>query len=246
MRYLFRRPARLMPLVILIFFSAPFAEAQDETGTITIHVRGAQNNRALVGAQVLVQGMGIQAPTGQDGTIRLEGIRPGTRTVEVRYLGYAPQQASVTLEAGRSSHVRFAMVVQPIRLAEVRVRARPSRLLRTGFYRRRGGGAGTFFTREEIQKLQPRTLSDLMRRVPGANVFTGRAGMGSANFRGGQMNCPVQFYIDGTMTHQFLIDEVRPEDVEGIEIYRGAASLPPEFNKGTAICGVIVIWTRDR
>jgi len=246
MRYLFLRPAGLLPILILSFFSAPVAQAQDQHGTITIHVHGAQNNRALVGAHVLIQGMGIQAPTGPDGSIRLEGIRPGTRTIEVRYLGYATQVASVTLEPGRASHVRFAMVVQPIRLAEVRVRVRPSRLVQTGFYRRRGGGMGTFFTREQIQKIQPRTMSDLMRRVPGANVFSGRAGMGSANFRGGQVNCPVQFYIDGTMAHQFLIDEVRPEDVEGIEIYRGAASIPPEYNKGTAICGVIVIWTRDR
>jgi len=246
MRDLFLRPALVLSILSLSFFSAPFAEAQDDPGTITIHVRGAQSNRPLAGAQVLVQGLGIHAPTGQDGSVRLEGIRPGTRAVEVRYLGYASQTANVTLEPGRSSHVRFALEVQPIRLAEVRVRVRPSRLLQTGFFGRRGGGMGTFFTRDDIVRMQPRTMSDLMRRVPGANVYSGRGGMGSATFRGGQANCPVQFYIDGTMAAMFMIDEVRPDDVEGLEIYRGAASIPPEFNKGTAICGVIVIWTRDR
>ena len=52
--------------------------------------------------------------------------------------------------------------------------------------------------------------------------------------------------MDGTLTGNMLMDEVRPEDVEGLEIYRGAASLPPEFNKGSAMCGAVVIWTRDR
>ncbi len=241
------RPVRFLPLLALgFFYSPPLAQAQDEVSALTVRVRAAHDLKPLSGAQVVVQGIGIGGATRPDGSITLFGLRPGTRTIEVRYLGYETQRAQVTLEAHRVSETRFDLAMQPIQLAEVRVRARASRLLRTGFYSRRSAGFGTFFTREQIQQMQPRQLSDLMRRVAGANVTTGRAGLGTAGFRGARGSCPVQFYIDGTMASQYLIDEMRPQDVEGLEIYRGAATLPPEYNKGTAMCGVIVIWTRDR
>jgi hypothetical protein len=247
MRLQTRPPARLVFLAALAFFcSAPELIAQEGTSSLTIHLRAAHDGRPLAGGQVIVQGVGITGPTRADGTVRLERLSAGTRTVEVRFLGYASQQAQVTLEPGRSSQLHFALEIQPIQLAAVKVRVPPSRLLRTGFYQRRNAGFGTFFTREEISRMQPRALSDVMHRVAGATVFSSRAGMSSANFRGGSGRCPVQFFVDGAMTSNFLIDEVRAEDVEGIEIYRGAATLPPEYNKGTAICGLIVIWTRDR
>ena len=42
------------------------------------------------------------------------------------------------------------------------------------------------------------------------------------------------------------LDIVDPSTVEGIEIYPGASTVPPQFNtrEGNTICGVIVIWTR--
>jgi hypothetical protein len=247
MRYPIRPPALLTVFAALAFFcSAPEILAQEGTSSLTVHMRTAQDGRPLAGGQVIVQGIGISGPTRADGTVHLERLSAGTRTVEVHFLGYASQRAQVTLEPGRSSQLHFALEVDPIRLAEVKVRVPPSRLLRTGFFQRRSAGFGTFFTREEIVRMHPLALSDVMHRVAGATVFRSRSGLSSANLRGGTGRCPVQFFVDGTMTSYFLIDEVRPEDVEGIEIYRGAATLPPEYNKGTAICGLIVIWTRDR
>jgi hypothetical protein len=40
------------------------------------------------------------------------------------------------------------------------------------------------------------------------------------------------------------VDELTPDQVEGIEIYRGSSSVPPQFNTGTSMCGVIAIWSR--
>ena len=56
--------------------------------------------------------------------------------------------------------------------------------------------------------------------------------------------CPIQYYVDGVATTGLNIDDVLPRDVEGLEIYRGSSEIPPSFNRGTALCGVIVIWTR--
>src|SRR5690606_18296194 len=122
-------------------------------------------------------------------------------------------------------------------------------LFTNGFFERRGSGFGTFMTRQEIVAMRPRFMSDVLRRVAGINLVNSPYGGSSrASMRGAKTlaSCPIQYYVDGAMTGMFNIDEVRPEDVEGLEIYRGAATIPPSFNKGSAMCGVIVIWTRVR
>ena len=35
-----------------------------------------------------------------------------------------------------------------------------------------------------------------------------------------------------------------PDMVEGIEVYRSAAEIPPQYNGSNSACGVVVIWTR--
>jgi hypothetical protein len=42
------------------------------------------------------------------------------------------------------------------------------------------------------------------------------------------------------------VDDIGIHDVEALELYRGPAGLPPEFNDrlGRPNCGAIVIWTR--
>lgn len=182
--------------------------------------------------------------------LRLTGLAPGSHTIRARYLGYATGSADVQLTAGRSEALRLDLAVQPLELAEVRVQARRSLLETTGFNSRRTAGFGTFVTRDDIVRMQPRFLSDVLRRVAGMDLSSGRPGGSSrVRVRGTKVmmgSCPIQYYVDGTMAAYFNVDDVRPEDVAGLEIYRGAATIPPAYNKGTALCGVVLIWTRDR
>jgi hypothetical protein len=39
-------------------------------------------------------------------------------------------------------------------------------------------------------------------------------------------------------------DLVAPGAIEGIELYRGTATIPAEFLTPQARCGVVAIWTR--
>ena len=49
----------------------------------------------------------------------------------------------------------------------------------------------------------------------------------------------------GARPMDYRIDDmVLPSSVEGIEIYRGLSTVPPEFLNPDAECGVIAIWTR--
>jgi hypothetical protein len=66
--------------------------------------------------------------------------------------------------------------------------------------------------------------------------------------------CPVQIFVDGFLaTRQGMapiqdfvsIDQlVSPQSLEGMEVYRGLSSIPPEFLTANARCGVIALWTR--
>jgi hypothetical protein len=221
--------------------------AQQATATFEISVSAADSESPLVGATVLVEGLGMRGVTDQNGNLRITGLAPGTRRIEVRYLGYAPLEEVVVFSPGRVTRVNALLWSQPIQLAEVRVRARRSILVSRGFFERQRAGQGTFFTRDQIEATRPRHLSDLLRTVSGFQVGTSTFGARPpTSIRGSSVGsrCPIQFFVDGTLTAGFHIDDVQPGDVEGLEIYRGAATVPSTFNRGTAGCGVIVIWTR--
>lgn len=235
-------PAALAAALMLLALPAA---GQEAAATVTVHA--SDTGLPLAGAQVSVREMNVRATTDASGRASLTGLPAGSRALVVRYLGYAPEEVVVTLTPDRVASVALSLRVQPIALAAVAVRAQRSRLQDTGFFQRRSGGFGTFVTREDIERMRPRFLSDVLRRVAGISLQSSAyGGTSRASMRGNKVlgGCPIQYYVDGTMTGFFNIDEVQPQDVEGLEIYRGAATIPPAYNKGSAMCGVIVIWTR--
>jgi hypothetical protein len=237
---------------LLLVLTADRAEPQAQnTAVLEIHVRGAADARALEGALVVVRGTGLSGTTDRDGLLRIHGLAEGTRIVDVRLLGYAPLSRSVAFHADSTAHLLAELAVRPIELDSVQAAAtaRQTNLMRRGFYERKRSGPGTFLTRDDIDRFQPRFLSDVLRRVGGVHVGSSARGQPSTRMRGQQSiagSCPIQYYVDGVLTTAYSIDEMRPEDVDGIEVYRGAASIPASFKRGTASCGVILLWSRVR
>jgi hypothetical protein len=43
-----------------------------------------------------------------------------------------------------------------------------------------------------------------------------------------------------------LGDDVRPNEVEGIEVYRRLSEVPAEYRKAGSECGVVLIWLKER
>jgi hypothetical protein len=243
-----RDASRFSPsLLVLVALAFPSVDlrAQDTSASLEVRVLTDTEERPLSGAQVLVEGVSVRGITDRSGFVRIQQLPAGPRTVTVHYLGYAPMEEVISLVPGRPTRLQVRMGIQPIALSPVRVRANRSILLSRGFYDRQRFGQGTFLTRQEIQQQNPRYMSDVLRRTSGIQVGSSTFGPRPAAYiRGGAGRCPIQYFVDGTLTHNFNIDEVLPGDVEGLEIYRGAATIPPAFNKGTASCGVILIWTR--
>lgn len=222
--------------------------AQTDAAALVVEVRSAESGAPLGGAQVVVEGTGSGGVTDGQGRIRLQGLRAGSGQVSARYLGYAPEVRMVDFTAGSTVSLTLLLVSKPIMLAEVKVRpsAGIRRLYNNGFYRRKLHGPGAFLTRSQIEQRNPQRLSDMLRNIPGLRLATTQFGDGHASMSRAVMGrrCPIQYYMDGVLTHGLNIDDVLPRDVDGLEIYRGSSEIPPDYNRGTALCGVILIWTR--
>ena len=117
------------------------------------------------------------------------------------------------------------------------------------FERRRATGRGTFITRDEIARRNPMTIADLLRTVRGLAVRTsgGRTEVRfvRANTRVDAVDCPPEMWIDGVRAFSATVDEFDPDEVEGIELYRGLGQTPAEYLSRSAGCGLVIIWTRS-
>jgi len=132
--------------------------------------------------------------------------------------------------------------------------------LHEGFKNRLETGLGTYITREDVEARNPTRVTDLLRDVPGIEVTGGAVGNRPSirMVRASNRNCATQIWVDGFLLNRrgltangsllpqdFRIDDVvNPASVEGIEVYRGLSTVPPEFLNMDADCGVIAIWTK--
>jgi hypothetical protein len=234
--------------------------AAQALGTVTGTVLG-DNATPLVQARIRIAGTDPMVLTGKDGRFELGRVAPGHCVLEVRLLGYLAALRPIDVGAGETLHVQVVLASAPIPLKAVEVEVEPERMLPAmrAFEERRAHGNGHFFNRQEIARIQPRVITDVLRRVPGVQiqVVSGAFGsndmvrMGRSTGVTGGRPCPVLFYVNGTpfpVTGDFSINQyIAPEDVIAIEVYAGMSQIPPEFqaNLLNARCGVIAIWTRE-
>lgn len=239
-------------LAALTVFGEPL-QGQRGRATLDVAVTVAATGEPIGGAQVTVAGTRAFGITSDSGTVRLAAVPAGERTLEVRMLGLQPRTVRLTLGEGELRTVPVRMELAPVELQAVRVeaslRTRGTRMLTSaGFFDRRTGGHGTFLTRADLERMQPRFLSDVLRRTTSmkvsSNLFN-RSRVGSQRTgRPPVGQCQVMFFLNGVPVHNFEPDDVPPQDVEGLEIYDGAAEVPSAYARGTAACGAILIWTR--
>ncbi len=107
--------------------------------------------------------------------------------------------------------------------------------------------ANTVFTREDIDRLQPSDVSDLLRRVPGVQVAQagGRGSLPGVYIRGTQ-SAQSLVLVDGqrigsSTSGDSNLQHLNIEQIERVEVLRGSRSV---IYGSDAIGGVIQIFTR--
>ncbi|HEX8849428.1 MAG TPA: carboxypeptidase regulatory-like domain-containing protein [Gemmatimonadaceae bacterium] len=214
-------------------------------------VRGP-SGAALPGARVGIRGTLAEAVADDRGAYTLSDLPAGTQTLEARAIGYRPISRTVTLSSRRplAFDVRFDSTAQILQTVEVTGKAVVDRATEE-FNRAKQRGFGYFLDREAIEQRNAFQASELLRTAPGVMVYnSGLPGSppviqirGSAGFSGA---CQPGLVIDGLQFSNGggdLDQLVRPDDVAGLAVYRGASEVPVEY-QSIGSCGLIQVWTR--
>ncbi len=191
------------------------------------------------------------------GYFHLPSVPRGAFRLRTTRLGYAKTITPYwRIEAGEELTVVVRISPEAVMLAPLEITGRisSSSPVLANFYRRAERGiAGTFITRADIERSNATKLTDLLVNVPGVAIAAATASRGQVvSFERALPvvgSCPVQIYVDGMLASRnqinLPIDElVTPALLEGIEIYKGLGTVPPEFANPLARCGVIALWTR--
>jgi hypothetical protein len=221
-------------------------------GSVFGRVTDATSGEPLANVEVtLLAPNPVQTITNPDGRFSFGNVVPGTAEVRMRHLGYEERRRDLDVEAGRTVEVYATLSTQPIELEPMVVTVASSYLSRTGFFRRARGGAGYAFTQRDFASMDVLEVSQVFTRVPGVTVERTREGMRVVSRRemGRELPGPCQLraYLDGVPMPDWDINQVRPDDVDGIEVHQGLAA-PIEYRNlinpdGTHPCGVVLIWT---
>jgi hypothetical protein len=220
-------------------------------------VLDAQSLQPIEAVNVRIEAQGLQRLTDPEGHFVFPLVDPGSHELALEHLSYGTRTDTVAVGGGELISVEIRMAMRPIELEPltVVVERRPLPPKMHGFYSRMDRGWGDFITRETLDNRQPVRMSQMIGDLPGARLIQIAPGQYSPIFRhqarfmdGRNVSpCPPALYVDGILILDgaSAIDEfVLPTEVEAVEVYKSAASVPARFGGSTAGCGVIVIWTR--
>lgn len=203
----------------------------------------------ISGARVQLDGTPRIAVTRPNGEFLLDSLPPGTQSITVRHLGYAPVEEAVDLVSAEPGSITIRMSEYVPVLETVRVTAARERALdAVGYARRKRAGLGHYLEGDQINT-QALHFSDVLRTVPGIRVQSAGLGRQVVTSTRGANGC-VMFWLDGTpwqsMEPGDIDDFIKPHELGALEVY-SPTNTPAEFQgpRGSS-CTTVVGWTSRR
>lgn len=253
--------APIMAVTLFTLLGGGPGHGQDAKASILGTVVSARTLEPVGGVRVLlrrrIDGEGLQFDTtfatdsDQAGRFRFEKLHAGRYLIEASF--ETDTLRATPLELARAERLLVELTVGRVEgmiLPDLRVdEAGPRPNARTDEVTRRLAAArltGQVITREMIEARNAPTFVDVLRMATGIEVRC-RMSQCLPRMVRAPVGCPgPQVVLDGAGTDVRVLLAVRPEEVEGVEIYNGLAEAPFELVRDPKLarCGVIVVWTR--
>lgn len=214
--------------------------------------------RPLGAADVSVVGVGARVVTEEGGRFRFLQVPAGQYLLVVRRIGFAPTSGIIEVPANDTLRLSYMLARTTNLLDTIRVRETRISMRMAEFEYRRRLGQGQFITQDQIDKRASNQTSDYLRTLSGIDVstltnsqFAGKVALsrreGGSVMGEGTGACAMQVILDGiVMPRNFNLDLLPPpKQIAGIEVYKGSATVPPQFGGADRRCGMIIFWTRE-
>lgn len=242
------RSWRVMAAALLMLIAPGQASGQGRAVLIG-RVVSDSSETPVRGAEVVLEAGRVTTTTNAAGVFRLSGLPAGRHRVVVRQIGFEPAATDLLLSDRDTVAIVVHLRASPVVLDSLVVTAPEGRPLRPDLQAlevRKRMGFGKIFNADDLAAFEGRSILDVLRQyavIEGGGVYSRR---GPTSFQ--QRRCPMQVILDGLPLTRFDFRvDIRLEDLGGMEVYLGSATTPLIFERGTnAMCGVIVLWTRDR
>jgi TonB-dependent starch-binding outer membrane protein SusC len=259
--------ATLTALAVFALLAPAGSAAAQQTGTVRGRVTDAGSQRPVADVQVTVVGTSFGALTGQNGEYTISNVPAGQRALRSRRLGFNPLEKSVTVNAGATATLDFAITQSATQLENLVVTGTAGAAERKTI----GNSVTQLDVGELTQKQAVLNVTEVLQsKTPGVTILPGSGAPGTAGeirIRGSASISgykPVVF-IDGV---RYSIDDLgsfaatgggtaglaqstqvtsalnflNPNDIESIEVIKGPAAAT--LYGAEAANGVIQIITK--
>jgi hypothetical protein len=236
--------------------AAPPAAAQStRAATLKGVVLDAATAKPLQGARIVVSTTGGVFVTDSAGQFEISGLATGIVRFFFSADGFPTASVVLAFASGEVMQQRFELdstivaqvdslrpTIQP--LEPTTVTAEYSRGVRyENFERRLKTGRGQYVTRAQIDSSSWSDLGDAVRHMRGVAVECGGGRGCQIRMVRANQGCYPEYIVDDRVDN-FFGPYVAIRDIEGLEVYTGAADVPGEYAGRNAGCGVVVIWTK--
>lgn len=214
---------------------------RDTTARIVGTVHSSINGNPIAGVMIAIRGGHAFGVSDSTGSFTLDGAPPGLQTLRVLYGDSLSYDQDVKLKRGKTLTLSVLLDIDAVELSPIVVEAQSLRADRTlaGFYDRKRGGFGRFYTLAELE----RRPSLSMRTLLGESGVLRACGAWSCVpvvLRGGR-ECAMSVFLGNMRLPVEFLDDVGVDELAAVEIYKHALDVPWEFRPA---CGAIVMWSR--
>jgi hypothetical protein len=183
------------------------------------------------------------ARSSETGQFDFGQVSAGTMLIVAQRIGYEKRSLEVHIDPALTQQsVQVDLVRVASNLDTVVISDAQGRLQEFNEHRK-ASKFGHFYDQNQIRVMNPRYVSELFRKIPGARLAPSPAGGSILRLRG----CQPKIWVDGVVAQYAEIDEViGPGEIAGIEIYPSMAGVPGRYmDRENRACGVVLIWSRQ-